>query len=487
MRRSDGRVLLVHLVLVAVLTTAARLPFLARADRFFDSDEAVEGLMAQHVLRGERPVFMWGQQYKGVPEIYVASAVFRMTGAGVVPIKSVTLLCFIAFLCLQFIVLRRVFSTAIAWMATTFGVVASPALVLWSLSANAEIVMTLLAGAVMCLGYEIWSRTRSSAALALACAAAGFGLWVQQSIMYYLVAIVLTMAVRRSSRRELLRGVLALAPDGWSRWARAAFHVVVALGVLYALLGVASFLGGGFAVSPSGVRVTVTHPQKLWRNAALLFLAAVLARAAVWRSSGQTIGGKRLALGCAAFITGYSPVLVGVDWRLLSMPIARTDVAGVAASIPSIVREVLPILFRFRSPTTESLVVSPWPAVMIVLVVAISHVHVCRRALPSYFHAVIWSTVAVFLLSGAFVDAQSYRYLMPIYAALPVVYAVGVAAVLHWSRWAGTALFLAMVTLFSIQQIRWYHRLMPDVVSPLVVRCLDEQGIRAAYADYWLS
>ena len=66
---------------IAVVTIAARLPFLLRADRFFDSDEAVEGLMARHVLLGEFPAFLWGQRYKGVPEVYLSSAVFRAAGS----------------------------------------------------------------------------------------------------------------------------------------------------------------------------------------------------------------------------------------------------------------------------------------------------------------------------------------------------------------------------------------------------------------------
>ena len=37
---------------VAAATIIARLPFLLRGSRFFDSDEAVEGLMARHVLTG---------------------------------------------------------------------------------------------------------------------------------------------------------------------------------------------------------------------------------------------------------------------------------------------------------------------------------------------------------------------------------------------------------------------------------------------------
>ena len=59
-------------LLLIVLSLAARLPFLMSSASFFDSDEAIEGLMARHVLHGELPIFYWGQGYKGVPEVYLA-------------------------------------------------------------------------------------------------------------------------------------------------------------------------------------------------------------------------------------------------------------------------------------------------------------------------------------------------------------------------------------------------------------------------------
>src|SRR5260221_1716550 len=96
-RSSSMRDLPAYVVLAAG-TVAARLPFLLRADRFFDSDEAVEGLMARHVLSGEYPMFLWGQRYKGVPEVYLTSAVFRWMAPGapsVLALKAVTLACFV--------------------------------------------------------------------------------------------------------------------------------------------------------------------------------------------------------------------------------------------------------------------------------------------------------------------------------------------------------------------------------------------------------
>src|SRR5436189_4510422 len=140
------------LLLIAALVIVGRAPFLVHGDRFFDSDEAVEGLMATHVLRGEHPAFLWGQSYKGVPEVYLTALVFALVRPSVVALKSVTLACFALFVCLQYVLVERLFSRAIAWMATAFLILSPPSVVLWSLSANAEIVMTMLSGTVMCLG-----------------------------------------------------------------------------------------------------------------------------------------------------------------------------------------------------------------------------------------------------------------------------------------------------------------------------------------------
>src|SRR5215475_9926966 len=178
--------------LIATATIGARLPFLLRADRFFDADEAVEGLMARHVLLGEHPLFLWGQRYKGVPEVYLTSVVFRAAGSSVVALKAVTLACFVAFLCLNFMLVERVLSRRIAWVATALFIAAPPSLVLWTLSGNAEIVMTLICGAVLLLAADWWRRSASSSATRapmLAGAALGFGLWVQQYILYFVVAL----------------------------------------------------------------------------------------------------------------------------------------------------------------------------------------------------------------------------------------------------------------------------------------------------------
>jgi hypothetical protein len=487
---------LVTLAFIAAATIAARLPFLLRADRFFDSDEAVEGLMARHVLLGEHPVFLWGQRYKGVPEVYFSAAVFRWlptTSAGIVALKAVTLACFVVFVCLNFRLVTRLFNRRISLIATSLLIVCPPSFVLWSLSGSAEIVMSLLAGTVLCLGIDAWRRSGSRAGLVAAAAAFGFGLWVQQYILYYIVALAtLSLDLTPHGRARLRELVTARM---FPAWLRLTLGLVVTAAVFYIVLGLAAFLGLGFNVTPLGIPISVTHPQKMWRIAAALLLL-----------SAAGLMGGRLALGhsrttphawlapAVGFLVGFSPALVG---RFSSdgygAPMARMDVAGLWSAMTPFTNVALPIVFGFKSPTTERLAVPGWAALLIAGVLVLSYRRMKQLTermqipLTPLFHVFLITTPIVFVISGSFIDAQSYRYLMPLYAALPVVYAVGIDRTLRSNRIAGGALLTSLLALFALQQVTWYERLEPDRDTSAIVECLDRSGIRTAYAGYWLS
>lgn len=462
---------------IAVVTVAARLPFLIRGDRFFDSDEAVEGLMALHVLSGEHPLFLWGQRYKGVPEVYLSSLVFRVTEPSVFALKAVTLACFAAFVCLNFILLSRVCSRRVSWMATSLLVVCPPSLVLWSLSGSAEIVMTMVAGTVLCLGVHAWRRSGSSAGLIVA--AVGFGLWVQQYVVYYVVALALAALVEVPEWRTWAGE--ALAGRALPAWLRVARGVVAAIAALYIALGLIAFVGGGFEADLSGVKVSATHPQKMWWISAGLLAAAGLATVVhdVRRINPAVV---------AAFLIGYSPAIVGrFTAHGFGSPTPRMDLADLGASMGSSVGDFVPMLFGFKSPTTAWLGVPAATAILFAAAVALSYWRMRERPFTVFFHAFLVVTPALFFISGSFVDAQSYRYLMPMYAALPVVYAVGVDAAFAVSRIAGALLLAGLLAVCGWQQAAWYRLLEPDRAAAALIQCLDRSGIRAAYADYWVS
>ena len=479
------------LALVAAVIVAARLPFLLYGSRFFDSDEAVEGLMARHLLTGEFPWFLWGQRYKGVPEVYLTAAAFRIWPAaaggtaGILALKAATLACFAGYACLNFRLLAQLFSRRVAWMATAFLAAGPPSLVLWSLSGSAEIVMTWLAGTSLLLGFAAWRRSGSRAGLVVAAASLGFGLWIQQYILYYVAALGVASIDWTPEGRARMRDIAAGA--GLPGWRRLAIRLVALASGVYIVLGFAAFLGFGFDMRPFGIAVTVTHPQKMWWIASALLLIA---------AAGAMLGSIPMAPTLApalGFLAGYAPAMAG---RFFAdgpgAPTSRMDLAGLVSALPPLSSVSLPIVFGFRSPTTEPLAVPAWSALLIGAVVLISFLKMSRGAenahpLHAFFHIFAVLTPIVFVASGSYIDAQSYRYLMPVYAALPVIYAVGIDGVLRASRVAGVLLFAALVSLFALQQADWYRRLEPDRDAQAIVGCLDRAGVRGAYADYWLS
>jgi hypothetical protein len=468
---------LLAFAVIAAVTIAARLPFLLRADRFFDADEAVEGLMARHVLLGENPLFLWGQRYKGVPEVYLTSVVFRAAGSSVVALKAVTLACFIVFVCLNFRLVERVCSRRIAWIATALFIAGPPALVQWTLTGSAEIVMTLLCGVVLLLAVEWWRRARSTGALVLAGVAIGAGLWIQKYILYYVVALAITAAWEIPDWRATLTGLLR---QRLPAWLRAGLAVLAAVAAVYVLLGLLAFLGVGLDTRIAGVRITATHPQKMWWIAGALVVVIVgVGAVSVFR--------RQVVWPVLGLLAGYMPAIVGrIGNPGLGEPISRLDLASLGAAWPDIIGLMLPVLLGFRDPMARRTIVAPLALALLTLAV-ISYMSVRRHKMTPYFHVFPLVAIAMFFVSGSYIDPTSYRYLMPIYAALPVIYAVGVDALWRWSRSAGVVALVFMLLLFAAQQLGWYQHLEPDRASAQIIACLDGAGVRAARAGYWLS
>lgn len=58
----------------------------------FNADEAIVGLMAKHIVAGERPIFFYGQVYMGSLDAYLIALFFRLFGNEVIWIRIVQLI-----------------------------------------------------------------------------------------------------------------------------------------------------------------------------------------------------------------------------------------------------------------------------------------------------------------------------------------------------------------------------------------------------------
>lgn len=479
---------------LALLAGAARLPFIVSQKIPFDSDEAVEGLMARHLLDGELPAFFWGQAFKGVPEVYLSAATFAIFGSSVAALKSVTLACFAAYVGLGFALLDRIAGRWIAVAASLLLIASPPALVFWSLDASAEYVFIMLTGTAFLLSCLRQQEKPSAVGLGAIGFLSGFGLWTHQAFVFYLVPAA----------------AILLLGSTWWRERRFAFTgrfqiVVVPLGAiagLYLLLAIVAFVSGGFSLSIGAAVIDVRAPQKMLRIAAgagtlavLLHLLGGATKAAIARATART---WPLGLG---FVAGYMPVLLySLFVEPARSPARVADMRRLADATPDLLGNVVPILSGFKIATTERL---PIPAVAASLLAAPLAAYLwsnTRRLLGlarlrpgpislggDFFPLFVVFVPLLFVVSGAYVDTQSYRYLIPYYAGLAVALAAGSLSLSRGNRAIATAVVGAMLGLFGLQQVLWYRMLTPDTESVRTIECLRKRGVRGGFADYWTS
>ena len=73
----------------------------------FNSDEAIVGLMARHILRGERPRFFYGQAYMGSLDPFLVAGGFRLFGPEIWVIRLVQILLYCGFIYTGWLLGRR--------------------------------------------------------------------------------------------------------------------------------------------------------------------------------------------------------------------------------------------------------------------------------------------------------------------------------------------------------------------------------------------
>lgn len=178
-----------------------------------------------HVLRGEFPVFFWGQAYMGSAEAYLHAAVFQTAGAGPVTLRIKPLVVGIAEILAVYGLARTTGDRRLALGAAALFSLAPPFLLLHSISAKANHNETLLLGTLVFLGTirlleEDHAVRRKSRSLALGFLA-GFAWWTHLLIVYYLLPAVLALLWLGWGRirwKEGLAGAAGFAAGGLPFW-----------------------------------------------------------------------------------------------------------------------------------------------------------------------------------------------------------------------------------------------------------------------------
>jgi len=342
-----------------------------------DSDQAVLGIMAQHILHGDRPVFFYGQAYQGALEAYLTAGVFHVWGQSDFTLRVVPVL-FSAVLVAQLYALaRRLYGQGVATAVGLWAALPAPVLIYWGTVAGGGYAEAMVVGtAIMAVAIRRWGlgdpRRYDVPLLGFL---SGLGLWIHPVTAYYLAALAVAYAprlwwtlhalTRREGRRTLSRPLL--------------------LALALFVMGAAPWLGYTLAHRGGSLAVLAGRPS----------LAAL--PDALWRLYSETLP---LLFGGAVPATLSSEFTAYTDTHTLAYALALLLFVYVAVRLafsPGGLPAQARALWR-GCPLADA------PLALLPVVTLLFY-------LASRFEALSWTT-------------HNPRYLLPVYTSAPYIFAL---------------------------------------------------------------
>ena len=355
------------LALAAALV--ARVALVIRTGATIDGDEALVGIQAEHILRGQFPVYFYGQSYMGSLETYLIAGVIAVTGPAawalrVIPIALSLALVYLTWrLALALLPREWRARSLLAGLAALVAAVPPLYDAVTELRAwGGQIEIYVISLALLLATIELSQRLREDARTgelarrwAIWGFLAGLGFWVNPLISYALVACGLWLAIALARRLTADRraGVAATKRSG--------------LGALAAMAGAA--LGGlpawVYAIQTGGANIAVylAQPQVTAQDAPVaaqgrLSLMAAITSAYATCAAPRVLDGSlpgedaRWSLARLALLALPVAGLLLALWLTFGRRVTRVDVAP---------RLRLPLLYAASISAIFCLGTSAWP------------------------------------------------------------------------------------------------------------------------------
>ncbi|RMG41382.1 MAG: hypothetical protein D6719_08710 [Candidatus Dadabacteria bacterium] len=193
--KKDALLLLLVLLIAALL----RIDFLLASDCVIDSDEAIVGLMARHILGGAPiPVFYYGQHYMGSFEALVSSLLFAAFGISSCVLKVTPFIFSLILIVVVYLIAALGYSRRAARYASILVAIPPSTLIIWSLKARGGFIEIVVIGAVAALLTVRWlqSKEPSISTTVLIGLVLGFGWWVNNQIIYFMLPVGCLMLLK---------------------------------------------------------------------------------------------------------------------------------------------------------------------------------------------------------------------------------------------------------------------------------------------------
>lgn len=422
---------------VVLLVLFRSLVFVFWEQSYFDSDQAIVGLMAKHLAEGRAfPVFYYGQNYMLGVEAYLAAPLFAIAGVSVVTLKLPLLAINVAIVLLLLRILERDVGLRpiVAVIPVLFFAVPAPAVAAQILAANggnvAPFIYTLL----------IWLTRKRPGWCGFVF---GLGFLHREFTLYALVALVAVEAIDG-----------ALFTRGGIKRRLAMFRTAAEVWLVVQVVKHYSSAAG-----PGTSMANVFRPRDN-----ILEL-------------GDRICGDLTALprGALNLVTAHWPLLFG------SRPIALSEFgieSGVTQGIP------------FSSVLLV--------AAASVALAGVAQRLVRERRWRSEYNFCAYLVLVALCSAAGYVIGRcgQLEYLVLRYELLSVFGAVGLGA---WflrttddlrvrRLWISLACACVVVTAMPhVRLLAEYAGRPPDGAKQMILRHLDARGVKYAKSDYWLA
>lgn len=434
---TERRSLWLALAVVLFVALVARVLLLLSGSVSFHSDEAVVGLMARHILNGERPVFFYGQAYMGSVDAWLVAGGFALFGQSVLTIRVVQSLLYLGVVAASF------------WCAWLWSRQTAVALITGLLFAVPPVLIALYTTATLG-GYN-------------------------ETLLFGTLGLGLAWQVTHDHARTVWRWLLMGGLFGVGWWANG---LIVLFGVP-ALALIAAWAWQGLR----------RHEVSAGRVVGSTFLAALafLVGSAPWWAFALQYDWAPLR-----FFVGAPPQagFAGTDVVSLALPERLIGLFLLG----------FPTLLGLRFPWSPSYVLIPLSLVALALFIA-ALVRLTRPGpLQPRARLLIAGMIGLFalvFLGTRFSSDPTGRYFLPLALPLFVTFAAFAASIQRW--WLGALMTAGVIAVFGAGQIvaastapglTTQFNLVTHIPAnddEALIAFLRENDLTRGYSTYWIS
>jgi hypothetical protein len=185
------------LVLLLILATVVRWPYLLHGERLVNSDYGIAALMGKHIAEGKvPPICFYGQNYQGSLSNHFYALFFLVFGYSIPVLHGAAIVFDLCFIIVQFLLLKDVFSFPFAVVMSLFYSLPFGQLLLVSLGNAAAFGLVLFLGSVILfLAMKIGFERKTSWLPGLGFVM-GLAFWTHQIAISFILAAILLLLVK---------------------------------------------------------------------------------------------------------------------------------------------------------------------------------------------------------------------------------------------------------------------------------------------------